>query len=203
MNSVSHQVMLASGNAGKLKEFNDAFVDLGMTLIPQPKTAEYEVEETGTTFVENAIIKARHASQLSGLPALADDSGLIVPGLNGEPGVYSARYAGLPSNALNNLNALLENMQGISNRAAYFFCCLVYMRHHQDPDPMIAKGIWHGSITTAPSGTGGFGYDPIFYVEEHQCTAAELTPEIKRSISHRASAIASLKPQLAKLSQVL
>lgn len=193
------QVILASGNAGKLKEFNDAFIDLGIELIPQPKTTEYEVEETGTTFVENAIIKARHASQLSGLPALADDSGLIVPALDGAPGVYSARYAGLPANSLNNLNLLLKNMESINNREAYFFCCLVYMRHHQDPDPLIAKGIWHGEITTAASGSGGFGYDPIFYVPSHQCTAAELPSDLKKAISHRGLAIAALKPQLAEL----
>ncbi|MCB1581494.1 MAG: RdgB/HAM1 family non-canonical purine NTP pyrophosphatase [Xanthomonadales bacterium] len=193
------QVMLASGNVGKLKEFNDAFVDLGIELVPQPKTSEYEVDETGTTFVENAIIKARHASQLSGLPSLADDSGLIVPALNGEPGVYSARYAGLPSDASKNLNLLLKNMEGINNRDAYFFCCLVYMRHHQDPDPLIAKGIWPGSITTAASGSNGFGYDPIFYVHDHQCTAAELPAEIKKAISHRGQAITALKPQIAGL----
>ena len=193
------QVMLASGNVGKLKEFNDAFVDLGIELVPQPKTSEYEVDETGTTFVENAIIKARHASQLSGLPSLADDSGLIVPALNGEPGVYSARYAGLPSDASKNLNLLLKNMEGINNRDAYFFCCLVYMRHHQDPDPLIAKGIWPGSITTAASGSNGFGYDPIFYVHDHQCTAAELPAEIKKAISHRGQAITALKPQIVGL----
>ncbi|MEZ5470268.1 MAG: RdgB/HAM1 family non-canonical purine NTP pyrophosphatase [Marinicella sp.] len=193
------QVMLASGNVGKLKEFNDAFVDLGIELVPQPKTSEYEVDETGSTFVENAIIKARHASQLSGLPSLADDSGLIVPALNGEPGVYSARYAGLPSDASKNLNLLLKNMEAINNRDAYFFCCLVYMRHHQDPDPLIAKGIWPGSITTAASGSNGFGYDPIFYVHDHQCTAAELPAEIKKAISHRGQAITALKPQIAGL----
>jgi XTP/dITP diphosphohydrolase len=190
------QVMLASGNAGKLKEFNQAFIDLGIELVPQPKTSEYEVEETGSTFVENAIIKARHASRLSGLPSLADDSGLIVPALDGAPGVYSARYAGLPSNAQNNLNLLLENMNGIKNREAYFFCCLVYMRHHQDPDPVIAKGIWRGLITHTASGSGGFGYDPIFHVPEHGCTAAELSADIKQAISHRGLAIAALKPQL-------
>lgn len=195
----THQVMLASGNAGKLREFNDAFADLNIELIPQPKAPEYEVAETGTTFVENAIIKARHASRLSGLPALADDSGLIVPALHGQPGVYSARYAGEQANSQDNLLLLLKNLKGEHNRSAHFYCCLVYMRHHQDPDPLIAKGLWHGHIAQQASGTGGFGYDPIFYIESQQCTAAELTSEIKKTISHRGLAIQALKPLLCQV----
>jgi XTP/dITP diphosphohydrolase len=191
------QVILASGNAGKLQEFNAAFNDLNIELIPQPKTAEYEVAETGTTFVENAIIKARHASHLSGLPALADDSGLIVPALNGQPGVRSARYAGDQANSLDNLNLLLKNMDGIENRAAHFYCCLVFIRHHADPDPIIAKGLWQGEITYETAGAGGFGYDPIFFVPSHQCTAAQLSPSVKKAISHRGIAIESLRPLLA------
>lgn len=191
------QVILASGNAGKLKEFNDAFVQLNIQLKPQPTTVEYEVEETGSTFVENAIIKARHASQLSGLPALADDSGLIIPALNGQPGVYSARYAGTHGNDLDNLNLVLKNMQGVENRAAHFFCCLVYMRHHQDPDPIIAKGTWQGEIAHAAHGDGGFGYDPIFHVPAQQSTAAELSKVAKQNISHRALAIQQITPLLA------
>lgn len=192
------QVLLASGNAGKLKEFNAAFADLQIELIAQPKTADYEVAETGTTFVENAIIKARHACQLSGMPALADDSGLIVPALQGQPGVRSARYAGEQANASDNLNLLLLNMSEVNQRAAHFFCCLVYLRHPEDPDPIIAKGLWHGTISTAPAGDGGFGYDPVFFVPTHQCTAAELASEIKQSISHRGRAIQSMYPLLAK-----
>ena len=131
------QVILASGNVGKLREFTAAFDELGIELIPQPQSAEYEVAETGTTFVENAIIKARHASYISGLPALADDSGLIVPALHGQPGVRSARYAGEQASSLDNLNLLLKNLTDIENRAAHFYCCLVFIRHHADPDPII------------------------------------------------------------------
>jgi len=192
------KVILASGNAGKLKEFEAAFADLGIGLIPQPASAEYEVEESGTTFVENAIIKARHASKLSGLPALADDSGLIVPALNGEPGVYSARYAGPQANATDNLNRLLDELQGESDRSAHFYCCLVFMRHHQDPDPLIARGIWQGLIAHTPSGAGGFGYDPVFQVSPDGCTAAELSSVEKQAISHRGQAIQALHPMLAE-----
>ncbi len=193
----ARQVILASGNAGKLREFNAAFSDLGVALEPQPKTTEYEVAETGTTFVENAIIKARHASYLSGLPALADDSGLIVPALKGQPGVRSARYAGEQANSTDNLNLLLKNMVELENKSAHFYCCLVYMRHHLDPDPIIAKGLWQGQITTEPAGDHGFGYDPIFYVPSHQCTAAELSHEVKKQVSHRGIAIKTLHPLLA------
>ena len=191
------QIILASGNAGKLKEFNAAFNELGIEWVPQPKTAEYEVEETGTTFVENAIIKARHASFLSGLPALADDSGLIVPALNGQPGVRSARYAGDDANMQDNLNLLLKNMSEVEQKSAHFYCCLVFMRHHQDPDPIITKGLWQGQIATKSSGSNGFGYDPIFYLPTHQCTAAELSHEIKQAISHRGKAINTVRPLLA------
>lgn len=191
------QIILASGNAGKLKEFNAAFTGLNIELIPQPKTVEYEVAETGTTFVENAIIKARHASYLSGMPALADDSGLIVPALNGQPGVRSARYAGELANSLDNLNLLLENMSEIEDKSAHFYCCLVFMRHHLDPDPLIAKGLWQGQIAAASSGANGFGYDPIFYVPTQQCTAAELAHELKKAISHRGKAIEAMRPLLS------
>lgn len=196
------QVILASGNSGKLKEFKSAFKTLNIELVAQPKTAEYAVAETGTTFVENAIIKARHASQLSGLPALADDSGLIVPALQGQPGVRSARYAGEGASDQDNLELLLKNLsevEGEAARKAHFFCCLVFMRHHQDPDPIIAKGIWHGSINPQASGNSGFGYDPIFYVPSHQCTAAELSKTSKKTISHRAQAIDLLAAQLSDL----
>ena len=196
---MTRQVILASGNAGKLREFTAAFADLGIELQAQPKTAEYEVAETGTTFVENAIIKARHASGLSGLPALADDSGLIVPSLQGQPGVRSARYAGEEASDQDNVDKLLAELAGSELRAAHFYCCLVFMRHHQDPDPLIAKGMWHGVIATAASGTGGFGYDPVFYVPALKMTAAELSPDQKRQLSHRGQAIRQLHPQLADL----
>ncbi len=196
------QVILASGNAGKLKEFNTAFSELNIELVPQPKTVEYEVEETGSTFVENAIIKARHASQLSGLPALADDSGLIVPILQGQPGVRSARYAGNDATDKDNLELLLENMRSYDaqqDRSAQFYCCLVFMRHHKDPDPIIAKGIWSGVINKTASGSSGFGYDPIFFVPSHHCTAAKLNKATKQSISHRAKAIKQLTAELIDL----
>lgn len=196
MKSTTRPVMLASGNAGKLREFAAAFDSLDIELLPQPKTAEYEVAETGTTFVENAIIKARHASGLSGLPALADDSGLIVPALQGEPGVYSARYAGVGASDADNVQKLLQQMAALKTRRAHFYCCLVFMRHEQDPDPMIAKGIWPGEIHTEPAGDGGFGYDPVFYVPTHGCTAAELPAEIKSTLSHRARAIKLMAAQL-------
>jgi XTP/dITP diphosphohydrolase len=196
---MNSEVMLASGNAGKLREFNAAFTELGIVLQPQPKTAAYEVAETGTTFVENAIIKARHASRLSGLPALADDSGLIVPALQGQPGVYSARYAGEHASDQDNVNKLLAELDGSDDRAAHFYCCLVFMRHHLDPDPLIAKGLWHGRITTHPSGEGGFGYDPVFFIPDLNCTAAELDAEKKRQLSHRGQAISLMRPQLASL----
>ena len=190
------QVMLASGNVGKLKEFESAFADLNIEILPQPKTPEYEVAETGTTFVENAIIKARHASQISNMPAIADDSGLIVPALAGQPGVYSARYAGEGATDKDNLELLLKNLKGIEQRRAHFYCCLVMMRHHLDPDPLIAKGLWHGEISLDAAGQNGFGYDPVFYVSSHRCTSAELPKSVKQNISHRAQAIDALKPQL-------
>ncbi|TDR20643.1 RdgB/HAM1 family non-canonical purine NTP pyrophosphatase [Marinicella litoralis] len=193
----SKKIILASGNAGKLHEFNAAFSTLNIELIPQPNTAEYAVAETGTTFVENAIIKARHASYLSGMPALADDSGLIVPALNGQPGVRSARYAGEQADSLDNLNLLLKNMLETDDKSAHFYCCLVFMRHHQDPDPIIAKGLWQGHIASESSGKNGFGYDPIFYVPTHHCTAAELSQDVKKAISHRGKAIESMRPLLA------
>lgn len=193
------QVILASGNAGKLREFTAAFADLGIQLQAQPKTAEYDVAETGTTFVENAITKARHASRLSGLPALADDSGLIVPALKGQPGVRSARYAGEQASDQDNVDKLLTELADSQIREAHFYCCLVFMRHHLDPDPLIAKGLWYGAIANAPSGTGGFGYDPVFYVPALKMTAAELSPEQKKQLSHRGQAIRQLHPQLAKL----
>jgi len=195
----SSQVILASGNSGKLKEFKAAFSQLNIALIPQPQSSEYNVAETGTTFIENAIIKARHASKLSGLPALADDSGLIVPALQGQPGVHSARYAGEKANDSENLDLLLHNMQGIGNREAHFYCCLAFMRHPLDPDPIIAKGLWFGEITTEAKGESGFGYDPIFWVHEQQSTAAEMPKEIKQKLSHRAQAIKQLTQEFMRL----
>ena len=190
------QLLLASGNTGKLKELSAALADFGYDLQLQPKDSAYDVAETGSTFVENAIIKARHAACLSGLPTLADDSGLIVPALNGEPGVYSARYGGDNTTDKKNTEHLLQNMQGIQNRSAYFYCCLVLMQHAQDPAPVIAEGRWQGEISQQPSGDGGFGYDPVFYLPDLNCSAAELTAAEKLRLSHRGQAVRELKNRL-------
>ena len=190
------QLLLASGNTGKLKELSAALADFGYDLQLQPKDSAYDVAETGSTFVENAIIKARHAACLSGLPTLADDSGLIVPALNGEPGVYSARYGGDNTTDKKNTEHLLHNMQGIQNRSAYFYCCLVLMQHADDPAPLIAEGRWQGEISQQTSGDGGFGYDPVFYLPDLNCSAAELPAAEKLRLSHRGQAVRELKNRL-------
>ncbi|WP_154222454.1 RdgB/HAM1 family non-canonical purine NTP pyrophosphatase [Marinicella rhabdoformis] len=191
------KVMLASGNQGKLAELQLALSPLGFELIPQPKTAEYDVEETGSTFVENAIIKARHASALSGLPCIADDSGLMVSALNDKPGVRTARFAGVNATSEDNMALMLEQLEGKENRAAQFCCVLVFVRHANDPLPVIATATWSGEIAIEKSGADGFGYDPIFYVPTHKKTAAELSREEKQSLSHRGQAVAILSEQLA------
>ncbi len=157
-----------------------------------------DVAETGTTFVENAIIKARHAAQISGHAAIADDSGIEVDALDGQPGIYSARYGGEGASAIDNYQKLLAelNQKQTSNRSARFRCVLVYMRSHKDPSPIICEASWEGSVTTEPSGQGGHGYDPIFWVPEHNCTAAELSAELKNQLSHRGKALAKLLPLL-------
>ena len=188
--------MLATGNVGKIKELQSAFTDLNIEIIAQPKEPQYEVEETGTTFVENAIIKARHGAQLSGLPTIADDSGLIVPALQGEPGIRSARYAGEPSDAEKNIDLLLHRLNNTDHRNAYFYCALVYMRHPFDPAPLIAEAAWHGQIASVRSGDHGFGYDPVFYPADSTQTAAELPPEVKQKICHRGQAVDKLKTLL-------
>lgn len=191
-----NELLLASGNVGKLKELSAALADFGFDLQLQPKDSAYEVAETGSTFVENAIIKARHAARLSGLPTLADDSGLIVPALNGEPGVYSARYAGEQASDQQNYRRLLEKLQNINDRRAYFYCCLVMIQHADDPAPLIAEGRWHGEISLQPSGEGGFGYDPVFYLPDLNCSAAELPAAEKLRLSHRGQAVGRLKSRL-------
>ena len=195
------QVVLASANAGKLSELNALLAPVGMDVVPQSQFDIPSADETGETFIENAIIKARHAARLSGLPAIADDSGLMVDALDGAPGVRSARYAGIGASDDENLALLLENMRGIADarRAASFVCLMVYMRHPQDACPRVGEGIWHGRITHAPRGSGGFGYDPVFFVEECGCTSAELAPADKNSISHRAQAMQALLGRLEEL----
>lgn len=188
------KIVLASSNKGKLVEFQRLLAPLHKHVIPQSDFKLTDAEETGLTFVENALIKARHASQQTGLPALADDSGLVVDALNGEPGIYSARYAGEHGNSAANITKLLAALDNVeqSQSTAHFHCTLVYLRHSTDPEPIIASGNWYGEITQTAHGDGGFGYDPIFYVPDFNCTAAELGPEIKNQHSHRAVAMGKL-----------
>jgi XTP/dITP diphosphohydrolase len=185
-------VVLASGNAGKLRELGQVLSPLGVTLAPQSKFDVPEVEETGLSFVENAIIKARAAAQHSGLPAIADDSGLEVDYLLGAPGIYSARYSGKGDEANN--AKLLHELGDIpwEQRGARFQCVLIYMRHAMDPTPLVCQACWEGIILEEPRGNNGFGYDPLFYVPEHNCSSAELDSSLKNRISHRARASAIL-----------
>lgn len=186
---MTKKVVLASGNQGKLREFFRILGDVGFEIAAQSDYNVVDVPETGLTFVENAIIKARNASQQSGLPALADDSGIEVDALNGRPGIYSARYSG-EGDAANNLK-LLDEMKDIpdAERTARFRCCIVYMRHAEDPSPLIADASWEGMILREPSGENGFGYDPLFYVPTHETSSAELAQDVKNGISHRAKAL--------------
>jgi XTP/dITP diphosphohydrolase len=185
-------VVLASGNAGKLREFREVLAPLAVQLKSQAEFAVPEVEETGLSFVENAIIKARAAAQHCKLPAIADDSGLEVDYLAGAPGIHSARYSGKGDRANN--AKLLQALAGVpeQQRSARFQCVLVYMRHALDPTPLVCQASWEGLILLQPRGEYGFGYDPLFYVPEHQCSSAELAPEVKNRISHRAKASAQL-----------
>ena len=185
-------VVLASGNAGKLREFGQVLAPLAVQLKSQAEFAVPEVEETGLSFVENAIIKARAAAQHCQLPAIADDSGLEVDYLAGAPGIHSARYSGRGDRANN--AKLLQALAGVpeQQRSARFQCVLVYMRHALDPTPLVCQASWEGLILLQPRGEYGFGYDPLFYVPEHQCSSAELAPEVKNRISHRAKASAQL-----------
>lgn len=194
-----NELILATSNKGKISELIDLLSPIHC--IPQTELNIDSAEETGLSFVENALIKARHASALTGKPALADDSGLVVPALNGEPGIYSSRYAGLERSDLENIQLLLCNMEGLAaeQRQAYFYCAIALVQHAKDPTPIIATGIFKGQISTKPLGAGGFGYDPIFYVAEYECTAAELPANIKNSISHRARALKQLRQMTHQL----
>ncbi|AIR59456.1 nucleoside-triphosphate diphosphatase [Cedecea neteri] len=185
------KVVLATGNAGKVRELADLLADFGLDVVAQTELNAESVEETGLTFIENAILKARHAAKVTGLPALADDSGLAVDALGGAPGIYSARYAGEDASDRQNLDKLLEALKDVPDdkRQAQFHCVLVYMRHAEDPTPLVFHGSWPGVITHAPAGQGGFGYDPIFYVPSEGKTAAELTRDEKSAISHRGQAL--------------
>lgn len=197
MTSDRHWV-LASNNSGKIAEFNRLLKPWGIDVSAQKELGVDAPEETATTFVENALIKARHAARISGLPALADDSGLAVDALAGAPGVYSARYAGEPSDDAANNRKLLEALVGVpdAERTAQFHCVLVLMRSADDPIPMICHGQWSGRITHDSAGSGGFGYDPLFLVPDENCTAAELPAGRKASLSHRGRAMAELRERL-------
>ncbi|WP_109040646.1 RdgB/HAM1 family non-canonical purine NTP pyrophosphatase [Azospira sp. I13] len=190
------KIVLASNNAKKLKELSALLTPLGIQLIPQGELGVPEAEEPHHTFLENALAKARHAAQLTGLPALADDSGLCVKALGGAPGVQSARYAGEPKSDARNNEKLLAALQGVADRRAHFVSLLVLVRHGEDPQPLVAEGEWHGEIIGDYRGEGGFGYDPLFYVPAEQATAAELDAEVKNRLSHRGQAMARLIERL-------
>lgn len=186
-------LVLASGNPGKLSEMGAMLEPLGWSVRPQGDWDVPDAVEDGLSFVENALIKARHAARLTGLPALADDSGLAVAALGGAPGIYSARYAGDAGDDAN-IQKLLQALAGVpeGERIAHFYCAMALMHHAHDPAPLIAVGRWDGTITQAPSGDGGFGYDPVFFVPETGCTSAELPAEIKNRMSHRGRALSAL-----------
>lgn len=190
------QIVLASGNQGKIREIQ-AILQNDL-ILPQSQFQVAEPAETGATFVENAIIKARNAAQHCGLPAIADDSGLVVDALNGAPGVISARYAGIGASDQDNWQKLLHALDGIATaqRSARFICVMVYLRHADDPTPIIAQGIWEGRILDHAIGDHGFGYDPVFWVDAYQCSSAQLTPAVKNTLSHRAQALHQLQQQL-------
>lgn len=193
-----HAIVLASGNAGKLRELGRALAPLGWTLVPQTELGVESPVEDGLSFIENALIKARHASRVTGRPALADDSGLEVAALDGAPGIQSARFAGEGATDADNNALLLQRLQGIpaSGRRARFQAVLVLLRHAEDPVPLVAQGSWDGQIADAPSGGQGFGYDPLFLVDGRGCSAAQLAPEEKACMSHRGQAVADLVRQL-------
>lgn len=189
-----NQLVVATGNKGKLAEIASVLAPFNMNVLPQSQFNVPEADETGLTFVENAIIKARNAAHHTGKAALADDSGLEVDGLNGAPGIYSARYAGPNATDALNVEKLLHAISDLEGhqRSARFQCVMVYLRHENDPTPLICQGTWEGLITAAPEGSNGFGYDPVFWVPDHHCTAAQLSSEVKNSISHRGQALKKL-----------
>jgi XTP/dITP diphosphohydrolase len=188
--------VLASNNAGKLSEFSELFDNMGLTVVPQRDYDVTDADETGLSFIENALIKARHASDSTGLPAIADDSGLVVPALGGAPGIYSARYSGSGDNANN--TKLLDEMKRFEgdDRRAFYVAVIAVVRSASDPMPTIAEGRWHGSIGLLPRGEGGFGYDPLFIPDGASITAAEMAREDKQRVSHRAKALKALEPLL-------
>jgi XTP/dITP diphosphohydrolase len=188
------KIVLASSNPGKVREFNQLLAELDLEVIPQNEFDVPDIEETGLCFVENAILKARNAAQHTGLPAIADDSGIEVDALHGAPGIYSARFAGADASDADNLNKLLQELRNTDDeqRTARFQCLLVFMRHAEDPTPLICQGTWEGRILRAPVGDNGFGYDPVFYVPTHNCSAAQLAADVKNQLSHRGQALQQL-----------
>lgn len=188
--------ILASNNAGKLREFEQLFTKLGLEVLPQAQFGVEDADETGLSFIENALIKARHASEKTSQPAMADDSGLVVPALHGAPGIYSARYSG--NGDVANNKKLLQALEGVEGegRNAFYVAVIALVKHANDPMPIIAEGRWHGRIAKTPFGDGGFGYDPLFIPDGFDITAAEMTREEKQSLSHRATALNALAPQL-------
>ena len=194
------RLVLASGNPGKLLEMRELLADVGVTTVPQSELGIADVEETRTTFIENAILKARHAAKQSGLPALGEDSGLCVDALGGAPGLHSARYAGSPGSATANIAKLLDALRDTptEQRGAYFYCALVLMRHADDPMPMVCEGIWEGRILETPRGGGGFGYDPVFYDPLMGLAAAEMDLGSKHRVSHRGQALMKLRWVMAR-----
>ena len=188
------EIILASSNPGKVREINQLLAGLDLHVQPQTDFGVPDIEETGLTFVENAILKARNAAQHTGRPAIADDSGIEVDALNGAPGIYSARYAGIGASDQANLEKLLAELGDLpeEKRTARFQCLMVYMRHANDPTPLICQGSWEGRILFKPQGENGFGYDPVFYVPSHDCSSAELPADVKNSLSHRGQALRKL-----------
>jgi len=188
---VNKTIVLASSNPGKVREINQMLEGLHLTVVPQSDFKVPDADETGLTFIENALLKARNATRRTGLPAIADDSGIEVDYLNGAPGIFSARYAGKGASDEQNLKKLLDELEGIpeAERSARFQCLMVYLRHEFDPTPIICQGTWEGHILLEPRGTNGFGYDPIFFVPTHDCSSAELPPEVKNKLSHRGQAL--------------
>lgn len=194
------KIVLATGNKGKVAELSQMLSPYQYQVIPQTELGVTDADETGLTFVENAILKARHAALVTGLPAIADDSGLAVDALDGAPGIYSARYAGEGATDKRNIEKLLHAMQTVApdKRTAQFHCVLVYLRHAEDPTPLICHGVWQGTICDAPQGEQGFGYDPVFWVDSEHCTAAQLSRERKQQLSHRGKALTQLLQLIAR-----
>lgn len=193
------RLVLATSNKGKLAEMRPILAEAGFDAVPQSEFGFADAEETGHTFVENALLKARNACRHTGLPALADDSGLIIDALDGAPGLISAHYAGVHGDASGNIAKVLAQMAALPDpvRSARFYSCIVLLKYAEDPQPIIAEGIWHGEVLSAPQGSDGFGYDPIFFDPEHGCSAAQLPAELKHRISHRGRALAQLRAKLA------